>query len=194
MKKRELLGMIKGLDGVVKLQTQHIRALEKQVSTLLERNPELAEQDKPKTLDQSVFDGQDDDYRYAVISIEGGVFLFSKKPKIVGGLWSWDVAKDKQKLAVKLGTYDASNWQNSLIEREAKPLSGNERIKKLLEKQKLVKIVVSDDSYDDARNNSNILVCDAISDCKNFPIKTQNIYWRYGIPIDDNGSEITEVD
>lgn len=275
MKKRDLLEMIDVLTGVVKRQDERINTLQKAVNTLLERNPELVEppkpktldqsvfdgvtddwrwaavdsngraaiythrpllcfeawdnataaasiylmldgvfdatnwqssliqrdtatsnQEKPKTLDQSVFDGQDDDYRYAVISIEGGAFLFAEKPKIMGGLWSWDVAKDKQKLAVKLGTYDTRNWQNSLIQRESKPqLSGNERIKKLLEKQKLVMVRVSDDSYEDAAGGLDIFVCRMIEESGSHPVSTTSEdFWRYAIPIDNNGNEILDVD
>ena len=71
--------------------------------------------DKFKKLDQSIFDDEPPHLRWAAIEEDGSVYLFAKKPFI--DLCKWAAGTDE--VEVYIGTeYDASDWQNSLIERE----------------------------------------------------------------------------
>lgn len=195
MKKRDLLGMMKGLEGVVKLQTERIRTLEKQVSEILECNSELVEAPKIKTLDQSVFDGHTPDWKWAAVDANGRAAIYTHRPILCFEAWDNDTAVTSIYLMLD-GDYDATNWQNSLIERESKRevLEGNERIKKLLAKQKFVIVKVSDDSYEDAADGSDVFVCRMIDESGRYPVSTADEnFWAYGIPIDNNGNEILYV-
>ena len=78
--------------------------------------------DKFKKLDQSIFNDAPPHLRWAAIEEDGSVYLFAKKPFI--DLCKWAAGTDE--VEVYIGTeYDASDWQNSLIERESKELTGS---------------------------------------------------------------------
>lgn len=193
MSKRKNLQLIEQLTATVKTQGERIDTLQKALNTVLERNPQLVEQDKPKTLDQSVFDGQDEEWRWAAVDYDGRCVIYADKPEALHGRWRaserWDV-----RILGEDYDDDAADWQNSLIEREAKPLSGNERIKKLLERQKLVMIAASDLSYDDAASEDGYrCVCVAVSSDE-YGVETDDACWAYGIPIDNNGNEVLDVE
>jgi|GEM_PF-6512647 len=82
------------------------------------------------------------------------------------------------------------------VTRDKPVLSGNERIKKLLEKQLLVFIKTSDVSYEDAKHSDFFRVCDRINNSYNYPISTTSETseeFMFGIPFDEHGNEITEV-
>ena len=77
--------------------------------------PEPQPQPQLKQLDQSVFDDEPPHLRWAAIEEDGSVYLFAKKPFI--DLCKWAAGVDE--VEVYIGDdYDASNWQNSLIERD----------------------------------------------------------------------------
>lgn len=194
MSKRKNLQLIEQLTATVKTQGERIDTLQKALDTVLERNPQLVEQDKPKMLDQSVFEGQDEKFRFAVSNHRGLVLLSCTKPKQHHVLSGWHFDSSCRFKALFDRYVDGSNWQNSLIEREAKPLSGNERIKKLLERQKLVMIAASDLSYDDAASEDGYrCVCVAVSSDE-YGVETDDACWAYGIPIDNNGNEVLDVE
>lgn len=101
-----------------------IAHLEFQVAWLTDAVHELQGTENPepqpqlKQLDQSVFDGLDEKWRFAAVDDDGRAYYFMKKPVIdqddpcfIDGSttrckWIGD-------------DYDASNWQNSLIERDS---------------------------------------------------------------------------
>lgn len=78
--------------------------------------------DKFKNLDQSVFDDEPLHLKWAAIEEDGSVYLFAKKPFI--DLHKWAAGTDEVEVYVG-NEYDASNWQDSLIEREMKELTGS---------------------------------------------------------------------
>ncbi|MDP4545876.1 hypothetical protein Q8P09_12400 [Psychrobacter faecalis] len=68
-----------------------------------------------KQLDQSVFDGLDEKWRWAATDRNGKAFLFSRKPTASNIEWYAQSVFDYEKIG---DNYDTSNWQNSLIERD----------------------------------------------------------------------------
>lgn len=84
---------------------------------------------KLKTLDQSVFDGLDEKWRFAAVDKNGKAFLFSRKPTANNTEWYAGSIADYE----IIGTgYDDTNWQNSLIERESKELTGSDLCRAML--------------------------------------------------------------
>lgn len=70
------------------------------------------------------------------------------------------------------------------------PLRGSELTKKLLEKQKYVICYVSDTSDDDARAKETAMAIGSYNGF--FWLSNKHNEWRYAVPIDMNGNEITE--
>ena len=86
------------------------------VDASLDRHRERLGLNKPqlKQLDQSVFDGLDEKWRFAAVDGDSRVFTFKSEPSVCGDGYSvggggWNYVGEG---------YDASNWQNSLIERD----------------------------------------------------------------------------
>lgn len=84
---------------------------------------------KLKALDQSVFDGLSNELRFASVDDDGRVFAFDVKPELMS--CEWDVPCHKICQFID-DNYDASNWQNSLIER--KELTGSDLARAMLER------------------------------------------------------------
>lgn len=77
---------------------------------------------KPKQLDQSVFDGQDEKWRFAAVDADGKAHrcnLHVKPHHERGEFWRGCTFPPLEFELIGEG-YDTSNWQNSLIEREPK--------------------------------------------------------------------------
>lgn len=67
-----------------------------------------------KQLDQSIFNGLDEKWQFAAVDKGGAVWVYSGKPDRDCGYW---FVKEPVGMSIGRG-YDASNWQNSLIERD----------------------------------------------------------------------------
>ena len=92
----------------------------------LEFEPQL------KQLDQSIFDGLDEQWRFATVDADGYVGVFDCEPAI--NCDEWYEGHGQQKWFFD-NNYDTSNWQNSLIERDiAKEPTGSELCKAMLER------------------------------------------------------------
>ena len=100
IKKSELLDIVREQGSAITNLLQRVTLLEK---------PQL------KQLDQSIFNGLHEKWRFAVIQNNGFALICTKLPFIAfgGSSWDWNGYSD----VVGKG-YDASNWQNSLIERD----------------------------------------------------------------------------
>mgnify|MGYP003405429930 FL=1 len=72
---------------------------------------------RSKPLTQAVFDGLPPEYRWAVVDNRGSAYAFNAKPKpFKSDFRDWDFNNVD---TVSLGMdYDATDWQNSLIERQ----------------------------------------------------------------------------
>lgn len=76
-----------------------------------------------KQLDQSVFDGLEEKWRWAAVSSVGMPFVYDYKPTGNRVRFSDDAAQQKIKagkvMRIDEYGYDTTDWQNSLIERES---------------------------------------------------------------------------
>jgi len=72
-----------------------------------------------KVLDQSVFDGLPPEYRWAAVDEDGETYAHAVKPEchFYSGRWVQPIIRGS--LALFGGDHDATNWQNSLIERQS---------------------------------------------------------------------------
>lgn len=99
--------------------------LNKQAIIMIENKDEP----KLKTLDQSVFDGQGEKWRFAAVDEDSRAFKFDCEPAI--NCDEWYEGHGQQKVLIGTG-YDASDWQNSLVERESKELTGSDLCRAML--------------------------------------------------------------
>ena len=72
------------------------------------------------------------------------------------------------------------------------PVRGSELTKKLLEKQKYVLCLTSDVSDDEARTKATAMPIGSYNGF--FWLPNKHNEWRYAVPIDNNGNEITEIE
>ena len=69
-----------------------------------------------KKLDQSVFDGLPSEYKFAAVDSNGWAFAYEKRPRpYVEGIDGFGFDGMCRSIS---GKFDATDWQNSLIERE----------------------------------------------------------------------------
>lgn len=92
-------------------------AQEADINASLDRHRERLGLNKPqlKQLDQSIFNGLDEKWRFAAVDEDSRAFKFDCEPAI--NCDEWYEGHGQQKILIGEG-YDASNWQNSLIERD----------------------------------------------------------------------------
>lgn len=68
-----------------------------------------------KQLDQSVFDGLDEKWRFAAVDGDGVVHVYDETPRLLENLFHAHKGMEQE----WFGTYyDTTDWQNSLIERD----------------------------------------------------------------------------
>ena len=161
---------------------------------LTESEPQL------KQLDQSIFDGLDEKWRFAAVDLSGEAWAYREQPKIDKGDDRWSPSNTPPN---SIGTgYDTSNWQNSLIERDdiAKELlevdlsielTGSELCKAMLARgDKYVLCQCWDSSYADIEQVVDVIngfECTAYK--KLFAGNRHN--WEYAIPINNQGEQLT---
>lgn len=77
----------------------------------------FAEEPQPKQLNQSIFNGLDEKWRFAAVDgCTGRAYVYEQKPHFFHGKDYWRIHEGLQRIIGH--DYDASNWQNSLIERD----------------------------------------------------------------------------
>lgn len=140
---------------------------------------------KLKVLDQSVFDGLDEKWRFAGVDDDGRAFKFDCEPAI--NCNEWYEGHGQQKTLIGEG-YDASNWQNSLIERESRELTGSDLCRAMLARgDRFVMCSFSDDSDRIAAMGATKGVC--VGWCAEF--RTCRTEWKYAVPINNQGEPLT---
>ena len=152
----------------------------------LEFNPKL------KQLDQSIFNGLDEKWRFAAVDKNGSVYKFRFTPKVSGDSYFCDEGYHKYSL---VGTdYDTSNWQNSLIERDtAKELTGSELCKAMLARgDKYVMCAVSDDGEEDTLLDGYYVAVSSIGFRGVFETYDHN--WVHATPINNQGEPLTAAE
>ena len=89
---------------------------------------------RPKKLDQSIFDGLDEKWNFAAVNVSGALILSTHPIEAMSG--SWVRKRNLGKLNNHGLGYDTTNWQNSLIERESKELTGEALVMAMLKNGK----------------------------------------------------------
>lgn len=87
-----------------------------------------------KQLDQSIFDGLDEKWKFAAVDgCTSRAYVYEQKPHIMHiKRQYWRIDDGLQHIVGD--NYDASNWQNSLIEREKKELTGSDLCHEMLKR------------------------------------------------------------
>ena len=73
---------------------------------------------QPKPLTQAVFDGLPSEYRWAAVDDRGSAYAYTDKPFIAKHSYIWSFYIGRGLMMGLEGVYDATDWQNSLIERQ----------------------------------------------------------------------------
>ncbi|HCH27021.1 MULTISPECIES: hypothetical protein [Psychrobacter] len=168
-------------------------AQEADIDASLDRHRERLGLNKPKLkqLDQSVFDGQDEKWRFAAVDADGSARAYNYNQMPIGG--NHEPHPDQSEKGFEayefIGTgYDASNWQNSIIERESKELTGSDLCRAMLERgDKYVLCFVSDFSDDHAVNQSKMI--NLVTHTKGNSIFAKSARWKYAVPINQQTGE-----
>lgn len=206
IKKSDLLNMIQEQNDVIAKLIRQVNCHHEDIIRLEGVvEPEL----QLKQLDQSVFDGLDEKWRFAMVSSVGIPFVYDYKPTGKRVMFSDDATQQKIKagkvMRIDEYGYDASNWQNSLIERDtaaellevdlSSELTGSELCKAMLARgDKYVMCGVSDVSdLDAASNEYDDLVSDSVTDFDNKDglFGTASMRWFYAVPINNQGEPLT---
>ena len=80
--------------------------------------PEPQPQPQLKQLDQSIFDGLDEKWRFAAVVADGRAMYFNKRPYDASEEVGFFVFTGDYRSKFAGENYDTSNWQKSLIERD----------------------------------------------------------------------------
>lgn len=188
-------------------KNQRISTLERQLSALItlvkmkgynEPEPQL------KQLDQSVFDGLDEKWRFAAVDADGSANGFDIRVYPRGGdeygLFAYEsdyANSDDNSVHIGKG-YDTTNWQNSLIERDiakellevdlSSELTGSELCKAMLARgDKYVSGFGHHQSDDGAVYSTFADTVTRYSHCFH---SAQNS-WDYFVPINNQGEPLT---
>lgn len=162
-----------------------------------------------KQLDQSVFNGLDEKWRFAMVSSVGIPFVYDYKPTGKRHFLSDSAAQ----LMVNIGKvmrideydYDTSNWQNSLIERDiakellevdlSSELTGSELCRAMLargDKCVLIRMGVRDDKQ--AKDIGRFAIATSIDESGRFNVMSdQQPIGKvdFAVPINNQGEPLT---
>ena len=174
-------------------------AQEADIDASLDRHRERLGLNKPqlKQLDQSVFDGLDEKWRFAAINVAGALILSTHPIEAMSGSW---IKKRNLGELINYGFgYDASNWHNSLIERDtAKELTGSELCRAMLARgDKFILCGVSDSDDSDAANHEDDdFLAEAVTDFddKDGLFGTTSMRWNHAVPLNNQGEPLTQAE
>ena len=158
---------------------------------------EISPEPKPqlKQLDQSAFDHPyaTDRFKYVALNADGQAVFFESKPVISNCLDIWVVHTGS--VMPMLKGYDTSNWQNSLIEREAVELTGSDLTVQIMNSQKYQAAFVSDESEDYAlKHKRTALIDNVYTNGINERFRAGLTGWIYAIPINNQGEPLTQAE
>ena len=187
-------------------KNERISTLERQVTVLItlvkmkgynESEPQL------KQLDQSIFDGLDEKWRFAMVSSVGIPFVYDYKPTGMRAILSDSSAQLmvnlEKVMRIDEYDYDTSNWQNSLIERDiakellevdlSSELTGSELCRAMINRgDKIVLCIVKDYEHEDDA------YYDAITHCSGNCFESSLSTWSYATPINNRGEPLTAAE
>ncbi len=157
---------------------------------------------KPKQLDQSIFNGLDEKWRFAAVDKCGEVWYSTHRtqPSSSGTHLSSEPNADSMQAR---DYYDNSNWQNSLIERDiekepaevdlSSELTGSELCKAMLARgDKYVLCIVS--PYRDAIDNGSVILPKVVTKFHEYGFITTDGKWAYAVPINNQGEPLTAAE
>ena len=198
-------------------KNQRISTLERQLSALMtlvkmkgynEPEPQL------KQLDQSIFNGLDEKWRFAAVDADGSANGFDIRVYPRGGdeygLFAYEsdyANSDDNSVHIGKG-YDASNWQNSLIERDtakellevdlSSELTGSELCKAMLargDKCVLIRMGVRDDKQ--AKDIGRFAIATSIDESGRFNVMSDQqpiSKVDFAVPINNQGEPLTAAE
>lgn len=141
-----------------------------------------------KKLDQSVFNGLDEKWRWVARDHNGDRYAYAAKPYARDATGTWVNNSDLNARYLDAG-YDDENWQNSLIERDiAKELTGSDLCREMLARgdtRIMCKV------FDIDRQHDVTHVIRAYSEGK---FHTRANRWTYAIPINNQGEPLTAAE
>lgn len=172
------------------------------VEASLDRHRERLGLNKPqlKQLDQSVFDGLDEKWRFAMVSSVGIPFVYDYKPTGMRAFLSDSSAQLmvnlEKVMRIDEYDYDTSNWQNSLIERDIarellevdliSELTGSDLCRAMLERgDRYVMCVVG--------THKEVVVINGI-DGEGFTSRGSYLNYHTPIPINNQGEPLTAAE
>lgn len=181
-------------------------AQEADIDASLDRHRERLGLNKPqlKQLDQSIFNGLDEKWRFAMVSSVGIPFVYDYKPTGMRAFLSDSSAQLmvnlEKVMRIDEYDYDTSNWQNSLIERDiakellevdlSSELTGSELCRAMLARgDKYVMCIVS--PYRDAIDNGSVILPKVVTKFHEYGFITTDGKWAYAIPINNQGEPLT---
>ena len=197
--------------------SQRIDRLERQLAALItlvkmkgcnKPEPQL------KQLDQSIFDGLDEKWRFAAIDADGSANGFDIRVYPRGGdehgLFAYEsdyANSDDNSVHIGKG-YDTSNWQNSLIERDiakellevdlSSELTGSELCKAMLargDKCVLIRMGVRDDKQ--AKDIGRFAIATSIDESGRFNVMSDQqpiSKVDFAVPINNQGEPLTAAE
>ena len=181
---------------IIKMKKE-LRELKQSVLRLEKLTDEkLLDEPEPqlKQLDQSVFDGLDEKWRFAAVDKNGTACKFTNMPnpqeKYEQFMYDDTVSGNEYEIIAR--GYDASDWQNSLIERESSELTGSELCKAMLARGDKYVMCAYDNGYDNHPKAISISEYGDLfyinGDCK-YGVLCGNIY-----PINNQGEPLTQAE
>ena len=146
-----------------------------------------------KRLDQSIFDGLEENWQFAAVDSDTSAYVYEARQHIEDNRdWFGDFGMQKY-----IGTgYDASNWQNSLIERDiAKKLTGSELCKAMLARgDKYVMCLVGRDADPHCHNHSFKEIAYKYSNLERCFFLIGGGRYKYATPINNQGEPLTKAE
>lgn len=155
----------------------------------------FVEEPKLKQLDQSIFNGLDKKWRFAMVSSVGIPFVYDYKPT---GKRHFISDKNAQ-LMINLGKvmrideydYDTTDWQNSLIER--KELTGSDLARAMLERGDSSILVRLGLRADDVNGSGRLAIVTKMTGSSFVIITDQPLHnCQYVVPINNQGEPLTQ--
>ena len=177
-------------------------AQEADVDASLDGHRERLGLNKPqlKQLDQSIFNGLDEKWRFAAVVADGRAMYFNKRPYDASEEVGFFVFTGDYRSKFAGENYDTSNWQKSLIERDiakellevdlSSELTGSDLCRAMLARgDKYVMCLVSDSSQEDTLLDGYSAAISSIT--YNECFYGYDFTWLYATPINNQGEPLT---
>lgn len=155
---------------------------------------------QPQQLDQSIFDGLDEIWKFVAVDANGDAYLFGTCPEKDLEMQQWDIHYTQDCSGID-GTFDSTDWKNSLIERDtakellevdlSSELTGSELCRAMLARgDKYISGFGHHQSDDGAVYSTFADTVTRYSHCFH---SAQNS-WDYFVPINNQGEPLTAKD